>query len=578
MIDELYIRDLGVIAEATLPLGPGFTAVTGETGAGKTMVVTALGLLLGDRADAGTVRQGQPNSFVQGRWVIDPTSAVADRVRDAGGDLDGPELILGRSVSSEGRSRAVVGGRGAPASVLGDLRNDLVVVHGQSDQVRLRSAAAQRDALDRFAGPDLAAVLEDYQHVFHRWQANQADLDRLQTQQDLRAREAEDLRAAIAEIETVAPQRGEDAELGERAERLGNLEELRLAGEQARQLISAEDNPDDVPDVVALLETARRALDRVAVHDVALPPLVAAIANVGFVVADIAAELSSYLAGLDADGARELEIVQERRAELGVLARKYPGGLEEAIEFQTEGSTRLLELDSDSDRIETLTAQADADRALVTDLAAALTTLRAAAAVQLGARVTAELGALAMPDAVLLVELEGAAEFTVTGSDLVRLLLQPHVGAEPRALARGASGGELSRVMLAIEVVINATDPVPTFVFDEIDAGVGGAAAIEIGRRLARLAETAQVIVVTHLAQVAAFAGNHLSVVKDSDGSVTASSVRQLRGDDRAAEMARLLSGLPDSKSGLEHARELLDLAQPPPAAIPPAPKSRTEE
>ena len=562
MIDELFIRDLGVIAEATLPLGPGFTAVTGETGAGKTMVVTALGLLLGDRADAGTVRQGQPQSFVQGRWVIDPASTVADRVRDAGGDLDGPELILGRSVSSEGRSRAMVGGRGAPASVLGDLRNDLVVVHGQSDQVRLRSATAQRDALDRFAGPDLAAVLGDYQHAFHRWQANQADLDRLITERDLRVREADDLRAALTEIETVAPQPGEDAELGERAERLGNLEELRLAGEQARQLISAEDNPDDVPDTVALLETARRALDRVAAHDAALTPLVAAIANVGFVVSDIAAELSSYLAGLDADGARELEIVQERRAELGILARKYPGGLDEAIEFLLVGSTRLLELDSDSDRIEQLNREADADRTLVTTLAAALTALRQAAAVQLGARVTAELGALAMPDAVLYVEVESGPEFAVTGRDLVRLLLQPHAGAEPRALARGASGGELSRVMLAIEVVINATDPVPTFVFDEIDAGVGGAAAIEIGRRLARLAETAQVIVVTHLAQVAAFAGNHLSVVKDSDGSVTASSVRQLRGDDRAAEMARLLSGLPDSKSGLEHARELLDLAQ----------------
>ncbi|TFD69652.1 DNA repair protein RecN [Cryobacterium sp. Hb1] len=562
MIDELFIRDLGVIAEATLPLGPGFTAVTGETGAGKTMVVTALGLLLGDRADAGTVRQGQPQSFVQGRWVIDPTSAVADRVRDAGGDLDGPELILGRSVSSEGRSRAMVGGRGAPASVLGDLRNDLVVVHGQSDQVRLRSAAAQRDALDRFAGPELAAVLGDYQHAFHRWQANQVDLDRLVTERDLRAREADELRAALTEIETVAPQPGEDAELGERAERLGNLEELRLAGEQARQFVSAEDNPDDAPDVVALLEAARRALDRVAAHDVALPPLVTAIANAGFVVADIAAELSSYLAGLDADGARELEIVQERRATLGILARKYPGGLEEAIGFLDTGSARLLELDSDSDRIGQLSAEADADRKLVTHLAAALTTLRQAAAVQLGIRVTAELGALAMPDAVLLVEVEAGLECTVTGIDLVRLLLQPHAGAEPRALARGASGGELSRVMLAIEVVINATDPVPTFVFDEIDAGVGGAAAIEIGRRLARLAETAQVIVVTHLAQVAAFAGNHLSVVKDSDGSVTASSVRQLRGDDRAAEMARLLSGLPDSKSGLEHARELLALAQ----------------
>src|SRR5680860_1289801 len=288
MIEELFIRDLGVIAEATLPLGPGFTAVTGETGAGKTMVVTALGLLLGERADAGTVRQGQPQSSVEGRWMIDPNGPVAERVREAGGDLDGPELILGRTVSTEGRSRAVVGGRSAPAGVLSDLRSALVVVHGQSDQVRLRSAAAQRDALDRFAGAELAEVLGLYQHAFRRWQANQLDLGRLTAEHDRRELEAEDLRVALALIETVAPQPGEEAELTERAERLGNLEELRLGAAQARELLSAEENPEDAPDVVALLEAARRALDRVAPHDAALPPLTDAIANAGFVVADIA--------------------------------------------------------------------------------------------------------------------------------------------------------------------------------------------------------------------------------------------------------------------------------------------------
>ena len=562
MIEELVIRDLGVIAEATLPLGPGFTAVTGETGAGKTMVVTALGLLLGDRADAGTVRQGQAQSFVEGRWLVDPDGAVAERVRDAGGDLDGPELILSRSVSAEGRSRAVVGGRSAPASVLGDLGGELVVVHGQSDQVRLRSAVAQRAALDRYAGAELAGALAHYQHAFHRWQANQAELDRLVAEQDLRAAEAYELRAAIAEIEAIAPQPGEDAELGARAERLGNLEALRLAAAGARELLSAEENTPETPDAVALLDSARRLVERASEHDPALPPLAEALANVGFLVADIAAQLSSYLAGLDADGARELELVQERRAELIHLARKYAGGLDEAIELLDTGSARLVELDSDSDRIDSLRADADADLALVEDLAARLTAIRTAAAASLGAAVTAELGALAMPDASLVVEIDSRDEYTATGRDLVTILLQPHAGAEPRALARGASGGELSRVMLAIEVVINATDPVPTFVFDEVDAGVGGAAAIEIGRRLARLAETAQVIVVTHLAQVAAFADNHLSVVKDSDGAVTASSVRQLLGDERAAEMARLLSGLPDSASGLEHARELISLAR----------------
>ena len=561
MIDELIIRDLGVIAEATLPLGPGFTAVTGETGAGKTMVVTALGLLLGERADPGLVRQGQAQTWVEGRWLIPADGAVAARVRDAGGDLDGPELILSRSVSAEGRSRAVVGGRGAPASVLSDLGGDLVVVHGQSDQVRLRSATAQRAALDRFAGPELAETLDEFTQVFHRWQTRQSDLARLVDEQDQRTEEAAELRDAIDEIERIAPRPGEDDELGARAERLGNLEELRVAAAQAREFLSAEENPDGLPDAVALLDSARRQLERAGEHDPALPPMAEALAGVGFVVADVAAQLSSYLAGLDADGARELEVVQERRAELTALARKYDGGLDEAIDFPGAGSARLLELDSDTDRIDALRAETQADRLVVDGLADRLTGIRLAAADRLGTAVTAELSALAMPDAALVVEIDSRPEITVTGRDLVRILLRPHAGAEPRTLARGASGGELSRVMLAIEVVINATDPVPTFVFDEVDAGVGGAAAIEIGRRLARLAETAQVIVVTHLAQVAAFAGNHLSVVKDSDGSVTASSVRQLHGDERAAEMARLLSGLPDSVSGLEHARELMNLA-----------------
>ena len=562
MIDELIIRDLGVIAEATLPLGPGFTAVTGETGAGKTMVVTALGLLLGERADPGLVRQGQAQTWVEGRWLIPADGAVAGRVRDAGGDLDGGELILSRSVSAEGRSRAVVGGRGAPASVLSDLGGDLVVVHGQSDQVRLRSATAQRAALDRFAGPELADTLDRFTEVFHRWQDRQGELILLVDEQDQRSQEAAELRDAIDEIERIAPQRGEDDELAARAERLGNLEELRVAAAQAREFLSAEENPDGLPDAVALLDSARRQLERAGEHDPALPPMAEALAGAGFVVADVAAQLSSYLAGLDADGARELEVVQERRAVLTALARKYDGGLDEAVEFLDTGSSRLLELDSDTDRIDALRAETEADRLVVEQLADRLTGIRLAAAERLGTAVTAELGALAMPDAALVVEIDSRPEITATGRDLVRILLRPHAGAEPRSLARGASGGELSRVMLAIEVVINATDPVPTFVFDEVDAGVGGAAAIEIGRRLARLAETAQVIVVTHLAQVAAFAGNHLSVVKDSDGAVTASSVRQLHGDERAAEMARLLSGLPDSASGLEHARELISLAR----------------
>ncbi len=561
MIEEISIRNLGVIGEARLPLGPGFTALTGETGAGKTMVVTALGLLLGDRADTGAIRSGSGQALVEGHWHVDERGAVADRVRDAGGDLDGGALILSRSISQEGRSRAVVGGRSTPVGVLNEIGQQLVVVHGQSDQIRLRSATAQREALDRFAGPELAAVLGDYQEVFRRWNEAQSELDVLVAERDRRAREAEELRVAMTEIEQAAPRRGEDLELAERAERLTNIEDLRLAAAQAHELISSE-SLDEARDALSLIDTARRTIDRVSSHDAALVPIVEAAANAGFVVGELATQLASYLASLDSDGGRELETVQERRAELNTLMRKYGPTLDEVIDYLDAGSGRLLELDHDSDRIEALRAEVDADRARVMMLADRLSDLRRVAGIRLSERVTAELAALAMGSARITVEVTPRDDYTATGRDQVAILLQPHPGAEPRPLGRGASGGELSRVMLALEVVIAATDPVPTFIFDEVDAGVGGASAIEIGRRLARLAQTAQVIVVTHLAQVAAFATNHLRVVKDHDGHVTASSVQQLQGDERIAEMARLLSGLPDSESGLTHARELIETAR----------------
>ncbi|MET4782042.1 DNA repair protein RecN [Glaciihabitans sp. UYNi722] len=561
MIEEISIRNLGVIGEATLPLGPGFTAVTGETGAGKTMVVTALGLLLGERSDSSILRQGGDSVVIEGRWQIDPTGSVAERVRDAGGDMDGDELILGRSVSKDGRSRAVVGGRAAPVGVLNEIGQQLVVVHGQSDQVRLRSATAQREALDRFAGSELSNLLGEYEETYRRWQSNHGELDVLVAERDRRALEADELRVAMAEIEAVAPIRGEDEELAERAERLSNLEDLRLAAAQAHELISSE-SLDEIPDVLGLLETARRQVERASDHDPTLIPIMEAIAGASFAVSDVSAQLSSYLGGIDADGARELEIVQERRADLSTLTRKYGPGLDDAIDYLDIGSTRLLELDNDSDRIDALGIEVGADRSRVVALAARLSSVRRDFATRLSERVTAELGALAMQNARLVVEVADRQDYTLSGKDTVSFLLAAHQGAEPRPLGRGASGGELSRVMLAIEVVIAGSDPVPTFIFDEVDAGVGGASAIEIGRRLAQLAKTAQVIAVTHLAQVAAFSNNHLRVVKDSDGEVTASSVQQLQGDERVVEMARLLSGLQESESGLEHARELIETAR----------------
>ncbi|MEO5921799.1 MAG: DNA repair protein RecN [Pseudolysinimonas sp.] len=564
MIEEISIRDLGVIGEARLPLGPGFTALTGETGAGKTMVVTALGLLLGDRADSGAIRSGAAQTVVEGHWEVADSGPVADRVRDAGGELDGSAggrgaLVLGRSVTADGRSRAVVGGRAAPVGVLSEIGQHLVVVHGQSDQIRLRSATAQREALDRYAGPEFVVLLGDYQEVFRRWQTNQGELDVLVAERDRRTREADELRQAMAEIEAAAPRRGEDAELAERAERLTNLEDLRLAATEAQEAISSQSLGDAV-DAVALIESARRAIERVADHDPALAPILESLAAASFAVSEVSGQVSSYLGSLDSDSGRELETLQERRAQLAGLIRRFGPALDDVVDYLESGSSRLLELDNDADRIEILGAEVAADRAQLDDLADQLSQRRHAAAEQLSAAVTTELGALAMPDARLTIDV-APAELTLTGRDQVAILLQPHAGTEPRPLARGASGGELSRVMLAIEVVLAATDPVPTFVFDEVDAGVGGASATEIGRRLAKLAERAQVIVVTHLAQVAAFSNNHLVVEKGSDGSVTTSSVRLVHADDRAQEMARLLSGSPDSDSALAHARELLEAA-----------------
>ncbi|EPR75438.1 DNA repair protein RecN [Leifsonia rubra CMS 76R] len=560
MIEEISIRDLGVIASARLPLGPGFTALTGETGAGKTMVVTALGLLLGERADAAAIRAGSDQASVEGRWVIDPQSAVAERVRDAGGDLDDGELLLVRAVAREGRSRAVVGGRSAPVGVLTELGDQLVVVHGQSEQIRLKSATAQRNALDRFAGTELATVLDQYQTVFRRWQSAQGELDVLVAEGDLRSREAEELRGAIDEIEAADVRRGEDVELTERADRLANLEGLRLAAEGAHAVLSA-DAAEEGSDVVAQLATAHRGLERVAEHDAQLASIAEALAAASITLGEISSDLSGYLASLDADGSQELDQVEQRRSLLAALVRKHGESLDDVVDVLDTGSRRLMELDNDSTRIDKLRAQVEADQAELIALAAQVSDVRSRSAARLSAEVTNELTQLAMANAEIVVTVEDRSDYSLSGKDEIAILLRPHAGAPARPLGKGASGGELSRVMLAIEVVIAGNDPVPTFVFDEVDAGVGGAAAIEIGKRLAQLSRTAQVIVVTHLAQVAAFADNHLSVIKGDDGSVTASSVHKLEGEARIAEMARLLSGLPDSESGLAHARELIQTA-----------------
>ena len=571
MIEEIRIRDLGVISEATLPLGPGLSVVSGETGAGKTMVVTAVGLLLGNRADAGAVRNGARSASAEATLTLPAGHAALARAQEAGADIDefdgGAGLILARTVSADGRSRAHVGGRSAPIGVLAELGKTLVAVHGQSDQIRLKGAGPQREALDKFAAEaekKFPAAMATYVEVFERWRASQAELELLRSSSRERLREAESLATALAEIDSVAPREAEDELLKAEAVKLGNVEELRRASLGAHEALLAEDYGDGA-DAVTLVDTAKRLLDTVADADSELAELGKRVSEVGYLLADIARDLAGYATSLDSEGPGRLAEVEDRRGELAVLVRKYAPTITEVLDWADHARARLDELTDDSGRIETLEAAVAASLAELETLAANVTTLRRAAADSLSRKVSAELKALAMPDARLVIEL-APAERGIHGADDITFLLQPHAGASPRPLGKGASGGELSRVMLALEVVLAAVDPVPTFVFDEVDSGVGGKAAVEIGRRLAMLARHVQVLVVTHLPQVAAFADQHILVTKSSVGNnstgITTSNVRLLDDGERVRELARMLAGQEDSATAQAHARELLEDAR----------------
>ncbi|MFI6824185.1 DNA repair protein RecN [Micromonospora sp. NPDC050187] len=579
MLEELRITGLGVIDDTTLPLTGGMNVITGETGAGKTMVVTGLGLLFGGRADAGRVRAQPGRAVVEGRLRLTGrvAASVHARVVDAGGepDEDG-SVLLSRTVTVEGRSRAHLGGRSMPVAMLGEVGEQVVAVHGQSDQLRLLRPAEQRAALDRFAGPAHEKLLDEQREAYTRWRRVVDDLaDRRRNARE-RHQEADLLRLGLDEITRVDPQPGEDDELKAEAQRLEHAEGLRTAAQTAYQCVAGGAEPtDEVADANALLGVARRALEAQAGTDPALADLAARIEEAATLVGDVSAELSGYLAALDADPAR-LQTIYERRAALRTLTRKYADDVDGVVAWAERARARLADLDTSDDVLDELDRERQRLAAEVADLAARLSASRREAASRFAEEVTAELAGLAMPHARIEVAVlprspgrseptleVGGAEVGVgpDGADEVELRLLAHPGAPALPLQRGASGGELSRVMLAIEVVFAGSGGPPTLVFDEVDAGVGGQAAVEIGRRLARLARSHQVLVVTHLPQVAAFADRHLVVAKDTGGAVTTSGVRVVEDTERARELARMLAGLPDSDLGIAHAEELLAVA-----------------
>jgi DNA repair protein RecN (Recombination protein N) len=595
MLEEVRITGLGVIDDALLELSPGFTALTGETGAGKTMVVTGLGMLFGGKADPARIRPGQQRASVEGRLRVVRDGKAAQHVEEAGGELDEDgTLVLTRSVSTEGRSRATAGGRTVNVALLLGLSDDLVAVHGQSDQQQLLKPGRQREALDKYAGGELAAVLGDYQRIYQRHRAVKVSLAEITAATRERATEAEALRGGLAEIEKLAPAEGEEDALRAEDERLANADALHSGASLAHEALQGDPSSgSEGVDALTLLGHARSALDGVARYDADLASVGTRLSEAIYLLSDVAGELASYVQSVDADPAR-LAAVQERRAALGRLIRAYgyggPYGLSKALaEAPATGTTaadagdgdpvvvqgtvtaaldwarlaaiRLAELDGDDDTITELAAEEASLAAEVAALAERLSGLRQRAADRFAADVTTELTALAMPHARIAVVLSRLDEPGPYGVDDAELRLASNPGAPFLPLHKGASGGELSRVMLAIEVVFAGADPVPTFVFDEVDAGVGGKAAVEIGRRLAKLARMAQVIVVTHLPQVAAFADNHLVVAKANDGTITSSGVIRLDHDGRVRELSRMLAGMEDSEFGQAHAAELLALA-----------------
>ena len=582
MLREIRIQNLGVIDDAVLELSAGLNVLTGETGAGKTMVVSGLGLLLGARADAGLVRTGATKAVVEGVVQVGPEHPATLRAIEAGGDAE-DDLILARTVSAEGRSKAHVGGRTAPISVLGELGELLVAVHGQSDQWRLRQPEQHRVVLDRFAGESVAEPFGRYTALYDELHQVGAELRELRGFSRDRAREVDVLRTGLEEIEAIDPQPGEDLELRAEDVRLAHADGLRASAGQAHALLTGDQDGlypgtgrsdgSNSGDVGGHLASARVALAPMTAHDPALADLDRRLQELGYLAADLGVDLAAYLSEAEVDPAR-LAWVQNRRSELARLERKYGDTVDDVLAWGKESAARLAELEGADDRADGLQIRLDTLRADVASCAGELSAARRLAAAEFGVRVTTELSHLAMGKAVVQVSVgrrpdpEGLAladetervRFGRHGVDDVEILLSANPGAPSRSVAKAASGGELSRVMLALEVVTGSWD-VPTFVFDEVDAGVGGKAALDVGARLAALATSAQVIVVTHLAQVAAYADRHLVIRKTDDGHITASGVVVVTGEARLRELARMMGGVEDSEVAIEHAKELLGQA-----------------
>ncbi|EWS82955.1 DNA repair protein RecN [Brachybacterium phenoliresistens] len=563
MLSTLRIRHIGVIDDATLDFGPGFTALTGETGAGKTMIVTGLSMLLGERLDRG--RAGTASS-VDGVIAVPGHARLIEGIDELGAEIEDDEVLIARRVTKDGRSRAHIGGVPVPIGTLSTLVGSAVTVHGQMDQQRLRGPEPQREALDTFAIASIGEPLARHRELWEQRRALVAERDELAGLLAERSRRGDLLREALEQIEQVDPQPHEDDDLRAELERLGHAVELREAAVQSSLALVG----DDGPSVASLLDLATTAVGTAARTDRALAPLAERLDAVRLDVSDIAAELSRYAEDVEASPGR-LDAANERLHELTLLLRDtgaaLPGAQDvtELLEISQGAAADLDRFDGAQERHAVVEEQLAALDAQLDEAASALTAARTAAAEHLARAVEAELRELEMPQASIRVEVTEHAP-REHGRDAVAILISPHPGARHLPVATSASGGELSRVMLALEVALASSredrSGAPVFVFDEIDAGIGGRAALAVGQRLAQLAQHAQVIVVTHLPQVAAHATTHLRIVKTAEGDRTSSTVESLDHEARVRELARMLAGDDASRTAREHAAELLAQSQ----------------
>lgn len=565
-LEEISIRGLGVIEDASIEVGEGLTVITGETGAGKTMILTALSLVLGGRAEASLVRQGKERLIVSASFQVD--QVIADDVIERGGAIEGSQLILSRSLSLDGKSKASAGGITVPASVLASLAENLVEIHGQSASMSITKPAKQREILDRFGGDEIAAALTEYQTSYELFQSSRKKLNSLKENSAGREREIESLTEFAEAFKKVKPEIGELESLGQEISRLSSVESLQLAVGEAARLLDEEPTG-----AVTTSGQAKRNLESVRATDTRIEEILEALTEGHFLLSEAALQTQRYLVDLEADPER-LEFALSRRAELTKFLKRFGDSAKkidpvvDLIARYAVVSESIADLSGGEERIAAMEIEVKANWKTACQSARQLSEMRESFAVKLSLAVTEEIHALAMPHTRMICQVSGPnydaelplSQLTANGGDEVSILLQAHKDGPLVLLAKGASGGEMSRVMLGLEVVLAQSQPIGTYIFDEVDAGVGGKAAIDVGRRLHKLARTAQVIVVTHLPQVAAWADTHFVVLKNSDGSVNQSDVKEVTGEARVEELARMLAGHEDSLSAREHATELLTM------------------